>query len=99
MKHELRDYQQKAIDNLRASIASGNKRVVLQVPTGGGKTAIAGAIIASALDRGKRAIFTVPALSLITQTVSSFERDGVDEIGVIQGQHWMYDADAPVQIC
>jgi superfamily II DNA or RNA helicase len=99
MKHELRDYQQKAIDNLRASIASGKKRVVLQVPTGGGKTAIAGAIVASALGKGRRAIFTVPALSLINQTVSSFERDGVDEIGVIQGQHWMHDADAPVQIC
>jgi len=99
MKHELRDYQQKAIDNLRASIASGNKRVVLQVPTGGGKTAIAGSIVASALGKGRKAIFTVPALSLITQTVSSFERDGVDEIGVIQGQHWMHDPNAPVQIC
>ena len=99
MKHELRDYQQKAIENLRASIASGNKRVVLQVPTGGGKTAIAGSIVASALGKGRKAIFTVPALSLITQTVRSFEKDGVDEIGVIQGQHWMHDPDAPVQIC
>lgn len=73
--------------------------MVLQLPTGAGKTATAAAIIRSALGKGKRVIFTVPAISLITQTIDSFRRDGITDIGVMQGQHILTDADQPVQIC
>jgi superfamily II DNA or RNA helicase len=97
--HELRDYQAEAISKLRAELAAGKRRIVLQCPTGGGKTAIAGAIIRSALGKERKAIFTVPALSLITQTIDSFERDGITDVGVMQGQHWMSDANQPVQVC
>lgn len=97
--HALRDYQENAIAELRKQLAQGNKRIVLQVPTGGGKTAIAGSIIRSALGKRKRAIFTVPALSLITQTIDSFKRDGITSIGVMQGKHELTNRDAPVQIC
>ena len=99
MQHELRDYQQEAIANLRSSLAKGSKRIVLQMPTGGGKTATAVAIIRAASGKDKKTNFTVPALSLITQTINSFERDGINDLGVIQGQHWMHDANASVQIC
>ena len=97
--HELRDYQEAAIVKLREHIAAGRKRMILQMPTGAGKTATAASIIRSALGRGKRVIFTVPAISLITQTIESFRRDGITEIGVMQGQHELTDADQPVQIC
>jgi len=99
VQHELRDYQEDAITNLRLRIAGGQRRILLQMPTGAGKTATAAAIIRSALGRGKRVIFTVPAISLITQTIESFARDGITEIGVMQGQHELTDADQPVQIC
>lgn len=99
MAHELRDYQNAAIDNLRDTLRRGVKRVVLQMPTGAGKTALAGAIVRMATDRGKKVIFTVPALSLVDQTVESFESDGVLEIGVMQAFHERTDGLAPVQVC
>lgn len=99
MRHDLRDYQETAIDNLRSAFAAGKRRVLLQMPTGAGKTATAAAIIRSALGRGRRIIFTVPALSLIEQTIESFKRDGIHDIGVIQGIHELTDKSQPVQIC
>lgn len=99
MQHDLRDYQDRAIQSLREQLAAGKRRIVLQIPTGGGKTAVAGAMIRSALGKGKRAIFTVPALSLITQTIDSFKRDGIHNIGVMQGRHCMTNRDQPIQIC
>ena len=99
MQHELRDYQEAAIASLRSSLASGKRRIMLQMPTGSGKTATAAAIIRSALGNNIRVIFTVPALSLITQTIDSFRRDGIYDIGVVQGMHELTDESAKVQIC
>lgn len=84
---------------LREKLSQGKRRIVLQIPTGGGKTAVAGSIIRNALGKNRRAVFTVPALSLITQTIDSFSRDGITKIGVMQGQHELTDKDQPVQIC
>jgi superfamily II DNA or RNA helicase len=94
----LRGYQARAIELLRESLRTGHRRPVLKLPTGAGKTKIAGQIIRMALDRGKRAIFVVPRISLIEQTVASFEREGISHIGVIQGQNHRTDASALVQI-
>lgn len=96
---ELRDYQEEGIANLRKAIADGNKRIMFQLPTGAGKTATAAAIIRSALGKGRRVIFAVPALSLINQTIASFQQDGIHEIGVMQGIHEMTDKTQPVQVC
>ena len=37
---ELRPYQQEMVNQLRAAFASGKKRLIMQMPTGGGKTAV-----------------------------------------------------------
>jgi len=96
--HELRDYQKEAIAALRKSIRSGKRRPVLQMPTGAGKTATAGAIINMAQEKGNKVIFCVPAISLVNQTVESFERDGIFEIGVMQAFHERTDHTAPIQV-
>jgi superfamily II DNA or RNA helicase len=96
--HDLRDYQKDAIDNLRASLRSGKRKPVLQMPTGAGKTATAGAIINMALEKGHKVIFCVPAISLVNQTVESFERDGIFDIGVMQAYHERTDHTAQVQV-
>jgi superfamily II DNA or RNA helicase len=72
---------------------------MLQAPTGFGKTLTAAHIIQRALDRGKRVAFTVPALSLIDQTVTAFEAEGIECVGVMQGIHPRTDRDQPVQVC
>lgn len=71
---------------------------MLQCPTGFGKTVVAANIVKSALAKGKRIIFCVPAISLIDQTVRSFWEDGIHEVGVIQGDHPMTDYAKPVQV-
>jgi superfamily II DNA or RNA helicase len=83
---------------LRQSLGHGKKRVVLQLPTGAGKTYVASRIVAGALAKGKRVCFTVPLISLVDQTIAAFEAEGIDHIGVIQSKHHRTDASAPVQI-
>lgn len=94
----IRPHQQKALDMLRQSIGRGNKRVVLQLPTGAGKTYVASQIVAGARARGKRVCFTVPLISLVDQTIAAFEAEGIHEIGVIQSSHHRTDLSQPVQI-
>lgn len=95
---QLRPHQVKAVQMVRQSLASGNRRVVCAMPTGAGKTLTAAKIIAMALDKGNRVIFTAPAISLIDQTVTAFEDEGIAGIGVIQASHPRTNPDALVQV-
>lgn len=94
----LRPHQAQAIEALRSALRSGSRRPMLQAPTGAGKTVLAAAIIEMARAKGKRVIFTVPAISLIDQTAREFWNEGIRDIGVIQADHPMTDASRPVQI-
>lgn len=94
----LRPHQVKAIDMLRRSLAQGNRRVVVQMPTGAGKTLTAAKIIEGALEKRNRVIFTAPAVSLINQTVDAFEAEGIRDIGVMQANHPRTDRLARVQV-
>jgi DNA repair protein RadD len=98
MKRELRPHQVKAIEMLRQSLGSGKRRPVLQAPTGFGKTRLAAAVVEGALAKKKRVIFTVPALSLVDQTVKAFWDDGIRDVGVIQGTNAMTDWSRPIQV-
>jgi DNA repair protein RadD len=95
----LRAYQEQALDALRGKLKSGVSRLILQLPTGAGKTLLSAHIISRALIKGRRVAFVVPALSLIDQTVRAFEAEGISAIGVMQGIHERTDRDQPVQVC
>lgn len=94
----LRPHQQEAIDRLWAQARAGDKRIVLQAPTGFGKTLTAAKIIERALSKKNKVLFTVPRLTLVDQAVSDFENEGINHIGVIQGKHARTDPTAPVQV-
>jgi DNA repair protein RadD len=98
VRKTARPHQTKAIAMLRQSLVTGKKRVVLQLPTGAGKTYIASQIARGALEKNNRVCFTVPAISLVNQTVEAFEAEGIFGIGVIQSNHWKTNPDAPAQI-
>ena len=63
----LRGYQVDSIGRLRESILAGAKRPILQLPTGGGKTIIAAAIVKGAIDKRKKVLFLAPRRELIYQ--------------------------------
>jgi DNA repair protein RadD len=94
----LRDDQADALERLRDAVGSGRRRVMMQAPTGFGKTVLSAAVVENALAKGKRVLFTVPAIALVDQTVESFAAQGIYEIGVIQAQHAMTDWSRPVQV-
>lgn len=94
----LRPRQEWALRDVREAIRQGHKRIILQAPTGWGKTLWAAHVIAAALQKGSKPLFTAPAISLIDQTVAAFEREGIHDIGVMQAQHPRTNRNATVQI-
>jgi len=94
----LRPRQEAAIEQIRHAIAEGHRRIMLQSPTGWGKTLTAAHIIESALQKGSRPLFTCPAITLVDQTLRAFEAEGIRDIGIIQAQHARTDHRAAVQI-
>jgi len=97
-RKQLRPHQQEAIDRLWLQAKRGSKRIVLQAPTGFGKTLTAAKIIERALSKKNRVLFTVPRLSLVSQAVADFEAEGIHHIGVMQADHPRTDPSAPVQV-
>lgn len=97
-KRELRTDQNEAIGELRGAVGAGKRRVCMQAPTGMGKTVIASAIVESARAKDKKVLFTVPAISLVDQTVQMFASQGIYDVGVIQASHHMTDWSQPVQV-
>ena len=99
MRKELRPRQVLALHQLRSALGAGKKRVVLKAPTGFGKTVLAAEIIHRALERGKKVLFVVDAISLVDQTAESFQQQGITDVGVIQATHEMTNPEARVQVC
>src|SRR4029078_8974739 len=95
---ELRDYQATAFERVKDSVKRGVRRVMLQMPTGAGKTRLAAEIVNGARGKQKRVLFVVPNISLIDQTIEAFAEEGIRDVGVIQADHHMTDWSQPIQI-
>ena len=91
-------HQASAIIRVRDAYADGARRILLQLPTGGGKTRIASTITRPVRDIGRPVLFVVPAIELIDQTLTKFFAEGIHDVGVIQADHMMTNRDRPVQI-
>jgi superfamily II DNA or RNA helicase len=81
---ELRDYQQDSITMVRNSLAQGNKRVIIDLATGGGKSLICESIIQGALSKGKKVMFLVNRVQLADQMSDHLSRAKIQH-GVLQG--------------
>jgi superfamily II DNA or RNA helicase len=95
---QFRDYQLRAIHDARVKIGAGVRRIVLNAPTGAGKTCIAAGIVQSAIAKGKRVLFLAHRRELIEQTVNKLVDAGVLHFGVIMAGNRLNSADAPVQV-
>lgn len=73
---KLRPYQEEILSKIRLSMAAGNKRIVMQLATGGGKTAMFAAISKMAVDKGNSVLIITHRKELLSQsggTLSRFE--------------------------
>ena len=83
-------YQQECIDTSLGWIAAGRRRHILELPTGGGKTLVAGALMSASrtVAQKRPLLMIVPALDLVEQTRKKFTRFFFSEfdVGVLQGE-------------
>jgi DNA repair protein RadD len=77
MIHELRPYQDRAMDRVRAQIKSGKRRVCLTLPTGAGKTRVASEMIRRTTERGRPSLFLAHRAELIDQAAAALRAQGV----------------------
>lgn len=86
MSIALRPYQSAAIDAARGLIRT-HKRLLLTLPTGGGKTVIAAQVIAGAIAKGRHALFLAHRREIVAQSWCKLLEAGVPpgDVGVIMG--------------
>jgi len=96
--NSLRPHQSDLLTEIDRALADGSRHIVVQAPTGFGKTIVGATLAKRNCDDRRRTLFTVPALSLIDQTVDKFFAEGIRDVGVIQADHEMTNWSRPVQI-
>lgn len=79
---QLRDYQQQGVEALRERFRRGDRNVLYQLPTGGGKTVVFSYITEGASKRSNRVLILVHRQELIRQTSASLQEIGVEH-GII----------------
>ena len=89
---ELRDYQQKLLERAEAVLQPRDAHVMLQLPTGGGKTHIAGVLLRRWLHDGRKAVWLTHREQLADQTCGMLADAGVSAISL---KTWQSGNDAP----
>lgn len=74
---DLRQYQSDVVRDLRAQFAWRNKRVLLVLPTGGGKTVCFCFMCENAVQRGKRVCILAHRKEILDQIISALGKFGV----------------------
>ncbi len=73
----LRDYQLKALDEVREHFRRGVRKILIHMATGGGKTATFCEILKGAHEKGTPALVVVRGRKLISQAAERLRREGV----------------------
>ena len=93
MAFQLRPYQQDLLKQTQDALAAdANARLMLQLPTGGGKTVIAGALLAAWLRDGRKAVWLTHRKELADQTCRMLTDAGVSAIANV---NWTPGEDGP----
>ena len=90
---ELRPYQRDLLQQVQTALAADTKaRVMMQLPTGGGKTIIAGALLADWLMGGRKAVWLTHRRELAEQTCRMLTDARISAITDVK---WTPGTDAP----
>lgn len=82
---KLRPYQEDLINRTREALRS-NQRVLMQAPTGAGKTAITVFMMGRAADAGKRSVFCVHQNELLSQTSKALWKQRLEHGMIASGK-------------
>jgi len=93
-----RPHQIEARRGVYRSWRAGHARVVLVVPTGGGKGLIAALIIRDAVDRWHRVLVITHRTEIIDQLCGELASHGLVVGAISPGSVWPANRDAPVQV-
>lgn len=94
----LRSYQRQGIAQIAEALRDGERRILRQLPTGGGKTHEIAAVTASAGDAGLRVLILGTRTRLVRQIHERLEAFGVPH-GIIAAElRGMFDASKLVQV-
>lgn len=96
MKYTLRPYQVEAIDLLRKGFAK-NKRQVLCLPTGSGKTTVFSSVVEQAAMKGSQTLVLTHRIELFKQTWKAIDRLGINP-AIITAETRSIDSGALVSI-
>ncbi|ELS33339.1 MULTISPECIES: DEAD/DEAH box helicase [Pseudanabaena] len=88
---ELRDYQQRVIDEIYATWQQGKRAILLAMPTGSGKTRTFSELAKDFCDRDRRVLLLVHREELLWQAKKTLEKILRSPVGVIK-------ADRPMQL-
>jgi len=94
---QLRPFQEDILNEARALLRKGEKRILLQSPTGSGKTILAAAMLGNSAAKGLRSWFIVHRKELLSQTSKRFITAGVPHTFIAANE--IYDRRYPVSLC
>ncbi|MEM9567812.1 MAG: DEAD/DEAH box helicase [Cyanobacteria bacterium P01_E01_bin.34] len=97
MEFKLRDYQQQLFDRVLTRWQQGQQRLMVQLPTGGGKTILFGAIARELLPRGQTIVILAHREELLTQAAEKVATVTGAEVGIIKAGY-SPKLDAPIQV-
>lgn len=79
----LRPYQEAMLDSARSMLRAGERSVLLQAPTGSGKTALAAKMLATSAERGFTSWFLVHRRELVVQSVLTLTASSGAAVGIV----------------
>lgn len=97
MSFKLRQYQTDIVDTVRSMMQSGVRSILIQAPTGSGKTCLTAFMLQTAAAKGMDSWFVVHRRELIQQSSETFDDVGIRH-GIISSG-FQGDARHPIQIC
>jgi len=93
-----RPYQEKALTQIRNEFEKGNKKVLLHMSTGGGKTLTFCCILAGIQKKNKKGIVVVKGRDLVENASNRLTRENVNH-GVLMSGHWKNLPHENIQVC
>ena len=97
MSYQLRDYQSDLLDRVFQSWDTSNRRIMLQLPTGGGKTILFSYLVAQTIERGGLVLILAHREELIIQAVDKVETITGITPGIIKAGY-KPDYSLPIQV-